>query len=324
MQILPAPLRTLSVALLLIGTAPMAHAAWPDDQPIEIVVGFSAGGGTDLMARALAPFIEKRLGGHARVVVLNKPGASGEIANAYVARAKPDGYTVAVVNVPSFNFLPMYKKTQYRAEDFALVARVVNDPTVLIAKRDVKANSMAAIVDALKKSPKSLSFGYNGVGTNGHLALKQLQNVSGADPNDVPFKGTSESKTAVLGSHLDYAFVSAGEMPELRSGSSDLRAIAQFGTQRSPALPDVPTAAEQGYAVTMTSERGFAAPKGTPADIVARLQKAVADSVADPAFIKAASNDAPVLAYLPGAEWQASLDKQAPALRAIADKIPKE
>lgn len=324
MKALSTRLRTLSAALLLIGAAPMAHAAWPDDQPIEIVVGFSAGGGTDLMARALAPFIEKRLGGHARVVVLNKPGASGEIANAYVARAKPDGYTLCVVNVPSFNFLPMYKKTQYHTDDFALVARVVNDPTVLIARRDVKANSLKAVVDALKKNPKSLSFGYNGIGTNGHLALKQLQSASAVEPNDVPFKGTSESKTAVLGSHLDYAFVSAGEMPELRSGSSDLRAIAQFGTQRSQALPDVPTAAEEGYAVTMTSERGFAAPKGTPADVVARLQKAVADSIADPAFIKAASNDAPVLAYLPGAAWQASLDKQAPALRAIAAQIPKE
>ncbi len=324
MQRLSAPLRNLSAALLLVGAAPMAHAAWPDDQPIEIVVGFSAGGGTDLMARALAPFIEKRLGGHARVVVLNKPGASGEIANAYVARAKADGYTLAVINVPSFNFLPMYKKTQYRPEDFALVARVVNDPTVLISRRDAQANSLAAIIDALKRNPKSLSFGYNGIGTNGHLALKQLQNVSGADPNDVPFKGTSESKTAVLGGHVNYAFVSAGEMPELRTGSSDLRAIAQFGTERSPALPDVPTAIEQNYAVTMTSERGFAAPKGTAADVLARLQKAIADSIADPAFIKAASNDAPVLAYLPGAQWQASLDKQVPALRAIADKLPKE
>ncbi|ALM84075.1 tripartite tricarboxylate transporter substrate binding protein [Bordetella sp. N] len=318
------PLRTLSAALLFIAAAPAAHAAWPDDQPIEIVVGFSAGGGTDLMARALAPFIEKRLGGHARVVVLNKPGASGEIANAYVARAKPDGYTLGVINVPSFNFLPMYKKTQYKPEDFTLVARVVNDPTVLIARSDAKANTLAAIVDALKKNPKSLSFGYNGIGTNGHLALKQLQNESGAEPNDVPFKGTSESKTAVLGSHVDYAFVSAGEMPELRSGSSNLRAVAQFGTERSKALPDVPTAAEQKYKVTMTSERGFAAPKGVPADAVARLQKAIADSIADPAFIKAASNDALVLAYLPGAEWQASLNQQAPALRAIADTIPKE
>ncbi|WP_454690188.1 tripartite tricarboxylate transporter substrate binding protein [Achromobacter aloeverae] len=319
-----APLRALSVAFALASAAPMAHAAWPDDQPIEVVVGFSAGGGTDLMARALAPFIEKRLGGHARVVVLNKPGASGEIANAYVARAKPDGYTLAIVNVPGFNFLPLYKKTQYRPEDFTLVARVVNDPTVLIAKRDVKATTLAGIVEALKKSPKTLSCGYNGIGTNGHLALKQLQNDSGATFNEVPFKGTSESKTAVLGGHVDYAFVSAGEVPELRSGASDLRAIAQFGTQRSQALPDVPTATETGYAVTMTSERGFAAPKGTPADVVARLQKAIADSIADPAFIKAASNDAPVLAYLPGAEWQASLSKQAPALRAIAAQIPKE
>ncbi|MFC4273619.1 tripartite tricarboxylate transporter substrate binding protein [Achromobacter aloeverae] len=317
-------IRPWATALLLAGVLPAAHAAWPDDQPIEVVVGFAAGGGTDLMARALAPFIEKRLGGHARVVVLNKPGASGEIANAYVARAKADGYTLGIINVPGFSFLPLYKKTQYRVEDFTLVARVVNDPTVLIAKRDARYASLARIVDALAKSPKSLSFGYNGVGTNGNLALLQLQKIAKVQPNDVPFKGTAESKTAVLGGHLDYAFVSAGEVPELRSGTSNLRAIAQFGEQRSSALPDIPTATEAGYAVTMTSERGYAAPKGVPAQVIARLQKAIADSIADPDFIKAASSDAPVLAYLPGAEWQASLARQAPALREIADRMPKE
>jgi tripartite-type tricarboxylate transporter receptor subunit TctC len=102
-----------------------------------------------------------------------------------------------------------------------------------------------------------------------------------------------------------------------------LTAVAQFGEQRSKALPNVPTAVEAGYKMTMTSERGFAAPKGLSADIAARLQKAIAESVVDPEFIKIASNDAPVLSYMSGADWQASLAKQRPALQAIADRMPK-
>lgn len=316
-------IRGFSAIFLVAALAPAAHAAWPDDQPIEIVVGFAPGGGTDLMARSLAPFIQKRLGGKARVVVINKPGASGEIASAYVARAKSDGYTLGIVNVPGFAFLPLSKKTQYQVEDFTLLARIVNDPTVLVAKRDAKSATLDKVVDALRKQPQSLSFGYNGVGTNGHLALIQLQTIARVEANDVPFKGTAESKTAVLGGHVDYAFVSAAEMPELRNDTSMLKAVAQFGEQRSKALPNVPTAIEAGYKMTMTSERGLAAPKGVPADVVARLQKAIAESVADPEFIKAASNDAPVLSYLPGPDWQASLEKQRPALQAIADRLPK-
>ncbi len=87
-------------------------AAWPDDKPVEVVVGFAAGGGTDVMARKLLPFVEKRLGGSARFVVLNKPGAGGEIAFAAIARAAPDAYSMGVVNVPGYNFLPMTRKTQ--------------------------------------------------------------------------------------------------------------------------------------------------------------------------------------------------------------------
>ncbi|WP_444633489.1 Bug family tripartite tricarboxylate transporter substrate binding protein [Cupriavidus oxalaticus] len=316
--------RTLAAACLVTALAPTAHAAWPEDQPIEVVVGFAPGGGTDLMARSLAPFIQKSLGGHARVVVINKPGASGEIANAHVARAKPDGYTLAIVNAPGFVFLPLSKKTQYKVDDFTLLARVVNDPTVLVAKREAKYKTLSDAVQTLKKDPKSLSFGYNGAGTNGHLALVQLQKIADVQANDVPFKGTAESKTALLGGHVDYAFVSAAETPELRNGTGNLKAVVQFGEQRSKALPHVPTATEVGYQMTMSSERGFAAPKGLPVDIAARLQKAIADSIADPEFIKAASNDAPVLSYLPGAEWQASLNKQQAALQALADQMPKQ
>ena len=172
-------LKPAALAIALASTLP-AWAAWPDDKPIEVVVGFAAGGGTDLLARKLLPFVQKRLGPKAQFVVQNKPGAAGEIANAYVARAKADGYTLAVVNVPGFLFLPMTRKTQYQVGDFQLIARVVDDPTVMVTKSDNKTNSFQALLAALKQNPGSLAFGHNGTGTNGDLALQLLEAVERA------------------------------------------------------------------------------------------------------------------------------------------------
>lgn len=317
-------LRTALGATLVAALAQPAFAAWPDDKPIEIVVGFAAGGGTDLMARKLAPFIQKRLGGKAQFIVNNKPGAAGEIANAHLARAQPDGYTIGIVNVPGFLFLPMTKKTQYAPEDMRLVARVVDDPTVLVVRADSKFAGLPAVIEALRAKPASVSFGHNGTGTNGDLALQLLTDATKVQPNEIPFKGTAAQKTDLLGGHLDVAVISAGEVPELHGGKTgQMKALVQFSPKRSPALPNVPTALEAGIPVVMSSERGFAVPKGVPDDIVKRLEAAIADAVKDPEFAASAPGDAPVLAFLPGAAWNESLNQNRKALRVLADKMPK-
>lgn len=317
------PLAALACAVLAFASP--AHAAWPDDKPIEVVVGFAAGGGTDLMARKLLPFVQKRLGPKAQFVVVNKPGAAGEIANGYAKAAKPDGYTLAVVNVPGFLFLPMVKKSQYQAEDFTLVSRVVDDPTVLVTRADSPVQTLPALVAALKSKPDSLAFGHNGVTTNGDLALQLLARSANVELNAIPYKGTAAQKTDVLGGHLAFGMVSAGEVPELHgNGTGQLKVVVQFGEKRSSALPNVPTASEAGVPVVMSSERGFAAPNGVPADIVKRLDRAIGEAVRDPEFVASASADAPVLAYLSGAQWTRSLEKNRAALQELAKTLPQQ
>lgn len=317
-------LRATTGAALAAILAQPALAAWPDDKPIEIVVGFAAGGGTDLMARKLAPFIQKRLGGKAQFIVNNKPGAAGEIANAFLARAPADGYTIGIVNVPSFLFVPLTKKSQYAPEDMRLVARVIDDPTVLVVKADSRFTGLQAVIDALKAKPSSVSFGHNGVGTNGDLALQLLTDATKAQPNEIPFKGTAAQKTDLLGGHVDVAAISAGEVPELHGGKAGpMRVLVQFSPKRSAALPNVPTAQEAGIAVVMSSERGFAAPKAVPDEIVRRLEAAIAEAVRDPEFLATSPGDAPVVAYLGGAAWNESLNHNRKALKVLADKMPK-
>jgi tripartite-type tricarboxylate transporter receptor subunit TctC len=272
------------------------------------------------MARKLAPFIQKHLGGKGQFIITNKPGAAGELANAYVAKAAPDGYTIAVVNMPSFFFVPMTKKTQYVTEDFQLVARAVDDPTVLAVRKDSRFSSLQTLVAESKQKPGSISMGHNGVGTNGELAIALLAGEASVKFNPIPYKGTAAQKTDLLGQHVDVAMVSAGELPELHDGDTrgQLKALVQLTAVRSSVLPQVPTAKEAGLGVLMSSERGFAAPKGVPADIVQRLDKAIAAALVDPAYLGQSTDDK-VISYLSGPQWQRVMEQSRKALQPLAN-----
>ena len=310
------------LAAFAVSSCGSALAAWPEDKPIEVVIGFAPGGGTDVMARKLLPFVEKRLDGKARFVVLNKPGAGGEIAFTSIARAAPDAYTMGVVNVPGYNFLPMTRKTQYGLDEIRLVARVVEDPGVIVVAAESRFANLADVLDALRSKPGSVTFGHNGAGTNGHLAIRMLAAAAKVQPNEISYRGTAAQRTDLLGGHLEVGMVSLSEIPELHgTNKGPLRAIAMMSKQRSPSLPGVPTAEEAGVALVSTAERGFAVPKGVADDIVKKLEAAIADSVRDPDYIKSSPGDEPVLAFMPGAEWQKRLDDMSQALRPLADEL---
>jgi putative tricarboxylic transport membrane protein len=299
-----------------------AWAAWPEDKTIEVVIGFAPGGGTDVMARKLLPFVEQRLGGKAKFVVLNKPGAGGEIAFAAIARAAPDAYSMGVVNVPGYNFLPMTRKTQYSMDEIRLVARVVDDPSVIVVTADSKYKTLADVLAALRSKPGSVTFGHNGAGTNGHLAIRMLAGAAKVEPNEISYRGTAAQRTDLLGGHLEVGMVSLSELPELHgTNKGPLRAIAVLSKKRSPSLPDVATGEELGVPVIMTAERGFAVPKGVPDDIVRKLEAAIAEGVRDPEYVKSSPGDEPVLAFMPGGEWQKRLDDMTQALKPLADEM---
>ena len=310
-----------TAALLVAGGCGVAQAAWPDDQSIDLVVGFAPGGGTDLMARAMAPYVEKRLGGRAHIVVVNKPGAGGEISSSYVSRAKPDGYTVGFINAPGFMFIPMYKKTAYLPSEMRIIARVVDDPALLVARKDARYGSLKAIVDALRRDPGSLSFATSGRGTSGHIALMKIEKEANVRGTDIAFKGAGEFKSALLGGHVDYAFMSVAEFLVSNDENSPLRPVVLFHDQPMPVLPGVPTAAQEGYPVLVSSERGIAGPLALPDDIAGRLEGAIRDTLADPVFIKSVRSDAPVLSFVPGRAWTQSLNALPATLEPFVGKM---
>lgn len=315
---------TLVTVIGLTGAFQAAHAAWPKDSPIEVIVGFAPGGSTDIMARMLAPYIAKHLGNNASIIIVNRPGASGEIAVSQIMRAKPDGYTIGIVNLPGYFFLPMYRKTSYTTQDLSLVARVVSDPSLMVTRKDGKLKDLQQVVNQLKKDPSSLSAGHNGLGTNGHIAMVQLNKAAGVQLNAIPFSGTSQQKSALAASTMDIAFVSASEVPDPEKEAVPMRVLAQFTKTKVAHLQAVPTTLELGYPVEMTAERGFAAPKNLPSAIMTQLQKAVESAMSDPEYIKSAKNDAPFLSYLGGADWTKQIEKGRSAYEEIAKSLPKD
>lgn len=298
-------------------------AAWPNDKPIEIVVGFAPGGGTDTMTRTLSRFLEKKLGNDARIVVVNKPGAGGELAATYVARSKPDGYTLGMVNVPGFIFMPMYRETTYQPEDLSLIARLVDDPSLIIAKKGSTVPAdLSSIVKRLAESPGSLSFGHAGDGTTGHIALLQLEKLKKVKSTPIPFKGAGEGKMSLMGQHIDYTIITQSEAPDIESPTSEFIGIALASKNRK--LKSIPTTLDENINIFTSSERGIGGPKGLPEDINAKLQTAIAEVMQDPEYLQAAKNDVPVLSFMPGKEWEDHLSKSRKELEPFIPLIKKK
>ncbi|HWT10936.1 MAG TPA: tripartite tricarboxylate transporter substrate binding protein [Roseomonas sp.] len=254
---------------------------WPE-KPVEIVVGFVAGGATDLDARAVAPMLERRIGGP--VVVVNRPGAGGEVALASVARARPDGHVLGTTNMPGLLTIPIERQAQFKLDDFAGIANMVTDPTAITVHEDSPYRSMQDLVAAARARPDAITYASPGVGTDDHLQLVLLQAATGTRFVNVVFQGDPQLMAAVLGRQVDAMGLNLGPVSANRD---KLRTLAMAGATRSSFRPDVPTLKELGFDVEMASERGLVAPAGTPPAVLAKLREAMGDVVRDPAFVAA-------------------------------------
>ncbi|MBR0644638.1 tripartite tricarboxylate transporter substrate binding protein [Plastoroseomonas hellenica] len=255
-------------------------ARWPE-RPVEITVGFVAGGATDLDARLFARLLEPRIGG--TVVVLNRAGAGGEVALGAVARARPDGHSLATTNMPGFLTIPIERQAQYKLEDFTGIANLVIDPCAVTVHEQSPYRSLQQLIDAAKARPEAITFASPGVGTDDHLEMVLIQEATGARFTHVVFQGDPQLRTAILGRQVDAMGLNVGPVT---ATPDNLRMLAQAGAERSRFRPDVPTLRELGIPVEMASERGLVAPAGTPPAIVAKLREAAADIARDPEFVR--------------------------------------
>ena len=247
--------------------------AWPD-QPIRLVVPFTPGGGPDIIARFVAERLSPKLG--QPVTVENLPGASGNIGSQQVARAKPDGQTLmSSVNTLVMN-ASLYKNLPYDpVADFAPLGLTAWGSLVLVAHPSQEPNSLAELVAAAKAAPKTLTYGSPGVGTPHHLSMALMEIASGIVLVHVPYKGSAGAVQDLLGGQIGYMFLPVQvSAPHIRAGK--LKAIATGSPERLPQFPDVPTLSESGLkGVDVDMWYGFFAPRGTPTDVVTRLNQEI-------------------------------------------------
>lgn len=253
-------------------------------EPITIIVGYAAGGSTDTGARLIATELEQKLG--ATITVKNRPGANAQIAYTALSQAKPDGTTMGTINFPSaiLTVLDESRGASYTKQSFAPMALQVVDPTAIAVTPDSPYQGPQDLVDAAKANPGDISVTTTGVGSNEHFALLQLEKASGATFAPVHFaEGSQRAQTAFLGGDVDVYVGNVSDlMPLIDSGK--VRAIGVMAGDRSPFLPEVPTFAEKGYQVFMSSSRGYAFPADTPEKIVKKMSTAIGEIMHDKKF----------------------------------------
>ena len=300
--------------------ATAASAEYPE-RPIEMIVAYSAGGGTDTAARTLAPYIEKYLGDGASIVVINKPGAGGEVGFTDLALAEPDGYTIGFINTPNILTIPISRETRYTMENIQAVANVVYDPGAFNVRPGSEFASLDELVAYAKENPRAVTYGTSGIGGDDHLAALQFSRIAGIEMTHVPFSGAADVRAAVLGGHITMAVMNISEAIDLVN-QGQLVSLGQMGDERWNGAPEVPTFAEQGYEVIMGSDRGIGAPAGIPEEALNALQEAIAKTVQDPEFLDAAAKQSLPLSYQDAAEFQAHLEALGANLQQIWDEKP--
>ncbi len=312
---------TAAAAAGLTHGAAWAQAAYPE-RPIRMIVAYSAGGATDVMARAMAPFIEKYLGGGAKIVIENKTGAGGAIGFGLLAAAAPDGYTIGFINTPNVLTVPIERKTPFTWESFDLIGNVVDDPGNFSVHTDSPIRTLDQLAAYAKSKPGQVTVGTTGVGSDDHLAMLYFERIAGVKMNHIPFKGAADVRAATLGKQIDVAAVNIGEALQAIKGGSPFRNLGQMSQKRTDLAPDLPTFKEQGYDIEMSSLRGVAAPKGLPADVRDKLVKAVAQTTSDPEFLKINAGLFTQLRYLGPDQYRTVMRDTEAGFRKLWSEMP--
>jgi tripartite-type tricarboxylate transporter receptor subunit TctC len=254
----------------LAGLALAASAQTFPAKPVALIVPFGAGGNNDVSGRIIAQKMGENMG--QQVVVENKSGAGGAIGATYVAKAKPDGYTLGFLSSgPLAGNTSLYKSLPYDStKDFVAVARTTTSPSVLVVHPSVPAGNLKELVSYLKANPKKLNYGTSGTGSSPHLSGVLFEAMAGVEMTAVPYRGGSQVNTGLLAGDIQASFSPILEVvPHIQAGK--LKAIAVTSSNRSALLPDVPAIAEMYPGYEVITWNGVVAPTGTPPDVVAKL-----------------------------------------------------
>lgn len=293
-------------ALAAVGLSALPAAAEYPEQPITIIVPFSAGGGTDLTGRTIAQFLEAELG--SPVVVVNRPGAGGEIGLTELANAEPDGYTLGIINTPGIVTIPIERDPQFSMDSFDFIAGVVEDPATISVLEESGIADIAALVEAAKADPGGVTVGTQGIGSAGHISLALLEQAAGVEFLPVPFAGAAPARTALLAGEIQATTANLGEALNFSQGQP-WTILGVMSPNPSPMSPDLPTFKSAGYDIVGGSIRGFGGPAGMPDEVVTKLSEAIASIVENPEFLEVTQETSQPVNYIPKDDYEAILER---------------
>lgn len=262
---------SLTLALSLAACSPKENDTSEVDmenypsKPIEIIVAYKAGGGTDVGARILSSEAEKEVG--QSLVIINREGSDGELGYTQLAQSKPDGYTIGFINLPTFVSLTLERNTKYAIDDVEPILNHVYDSGVLVVQNSAKWKNLSEFVEDAKANPGDLTISNNGTGASNHIGAAHFENEAGVEVTHVPFGGSTDMLAALRGGHVDATVAKISEVAALVN-SGDLRILASFTEERLEGFDDVATMKEEGYDILFGSARALVAPKGTPKEVI--------------------------------------------------------
>ena len=314
----------IAAAFALVAPGLQGQDAWPT-KPLSMIAPFPPGGVADIVGRPLAAAMEKTL--KQPVLVVNRSGAGGAVGTTAVAKAAPDGYTI-LMSLSSISIFPVSdpingKPVPYQLADFAPIALVTSDPTVLVVAADGPYKTIQEFIASAKAYPNQMNYSSSGVYGTLHVAMEMFANAAGIKMFHIPYQGGGPAVAALLGGQV-HALASgpAAAIGQIKGGK--MRALAGWGDQRLPLMPELPTFKELGYKdVEFYIWSGVFAPAATPAPIVNRLREAVRAAVADPLFKGAMEKVQTPISYLDAPEFRGFLAKDAARLKVAVEKIGK-
>jgi tripartite-type tricarboxylate transporter receptor subunit TctC len=270
------------MVLLALVAAPGVQAQDYPNKPIKFIVPYTPAGTTDILARLTGQYLSGKLG--QQVLVENRPGGGNNIGTEMAVRSPADGYTIFLVNPANAINATLYSKLNFNfLNDMAPVAGIIRVPNVMTVTKNFPAKTVAEFVEYAKKNPNKVNMASSGAGTSVHLSGELFKTMAGIDMKHIPYKGAGPATIDLISGQVDVIF---DNMPSIighiRSG--EVRALGVTTAQRSPALPDVPAVAEAVPGYEASAWFGVAVPRGTPAAVVARLNREINGALADPAF----------------------------------------
>jgi len=285
----PMRIKTAIAALattMLLPALAQAQSEYPT-RPITLIVPFPAGGVTDVAGRVVAENLSKHLG--QSVVVVNRPGATGNIGTAQLARAKPDGYTLGILTVSAMSIAPhIFKKLDFNAEtSFTPISNVIRTDGAIVANKAAPFNTVQEMVAYAKKNPGKVTYATTGIGSSQHVTAEMFSQVTGAQLLHVPYTGSSPAFQDLLANHIDLSFETALVSAVNNLSTGKLKIVAITGPKRSSAAPEVPTVAESGYPeFSAQGWFGLFGPAGLPDGMVTQLNEALQKTLVNPEVIE--------------------------------------